>query len=223
MQMSIAKFAALLAVAASASALTTEQQIQEMEILLTDVGANLNDYVGLVGQMDIPDALFDIYGEMLTATDDSYTTLLAQLDMSQISTMMTALPWYSSRLLPLVSTFNDVAAAAATSSTAAAATTSSSVAAETTSSSVAAVTTSSSVAAATTSSSSAAETTSTSAAAETTSSAAAAKTTVAAVSQITDGQIQATTTATIHVQTDNGATRNAAGLGAVAFAAAMLL
>ncbi|CCE65436.1 hypothetical protein TPHA_0L00795 [Tetrapisispora phaffii CBS 4417] len=130
--MKLTQFLTLLAVAASASALTTEQQIQEMEILLTDVGANLNDYVGLVGQMDIPDALFDIYGEMLTATDDSYTTLLAQLDMSQISTMMTALPWYSSRLLPLVSTFNEVPAAQTTSTTAAAQTISTTAAAQTT-------------------------------------------------------------------------------------------
>ena len=108
--MSFAKFVALLAAAVSVQGITTEQKIQEMEILMSDVNSHLSDYVGLGGKVAIPNVLFNMYAEMATATDDSYTTIFAALDMSVISSMMTNLPWYSSRLLPLVSTFTDAAA-----------------------------------------------------------------------------------------------------------------
>ncbi|CCF57972.1 hypothetical protein KAFR_0D03240 [Kazachstania africana CBS 2517] len=71
-------------------------------------------------------------------------------------------------------------------------------------------------------SSSSADAAASSSVASTVSTAAAAASTVAAVSQITDGQIQATT-ATIAQQSTNGAAKAAAGLGAGAIAAAALL
>ncbi|CCE65437.1 hypothetical protein TPHA_0L00800 [Tetrapisispora phaffii CBS 4417] len=114
------QYIALLAFAAYARALTSEEQVQEMEILLSDVNANLAQYAGLLGQVAIPDELFDIYFVMATATDDSYTTLLAQLDMNEISSMMTALPWYSSRLQPLLTAFDAVVTTPAAATSAAA-------------------------------------------------------------------------------------------------------
>ncbi|CCH57911.1 hypothetical protein TBLA_0A01110 [Henningerozyma blattae CBS 6284] len=243
--MSFAKFVAALTVAASAYALSAEDQVSEMQIIMADVNANLADYVGLVADMDIPDALFNLYTEMATATDDSYTKDMAALDMNQISAMLTVLPWYSSRLEGKVAQFGEAAATTkAEETTTSKVETTSSKAPETTTkteeSSKAPETTTkteeSSKAPETTTkteeSSKAPETTTkteesskapeTTTKAETTEAPATktSQSTVAAISQITDGQIQAT----VEQQTENGAAKMVAGLGAgVAAAAALLL
>ncbi|CCH57914.1 hypothetical protein TBLA_0A01140 [Henningerozyma blattae CBS 6284] len=234
--MSFAKFVTLLiAAATSAYAISPEDQVSEMQIILSDVNDNLQDYVGLVGSMDIPQALFDLYAIKATATDDSYTKLMAQLDMNQISAMLTVLPWYSSRLEAKVAQFGE---AAATTTSSKVETISSKVGTisskvetasskvETASSKVETTITSSIIASSskTESSTEVAKTSTTTIASETSATPSGVATStlkeqVAVVSQIGDGQIQAT----VIQQTENGAIKNAVGLGAGLAAAAALL
>ncbi|CAI4051204.1 putative GPI-anchored mannoprotein SKDI_15G1660 [Saccharomyces kudriavzevii IFO 1802] len=241
--MAYTKIALLAAFSAFAFA-QTQEEIDELNVILNDVKSNLQEYISLASDSSsgfslssLPSGVLDIGMAIASATDDSYTTLYSEVDFAAVSKMLTMVPWYSSRLEPAL---ESLLGTSATTTSSAVATTSSAVAttssaAATTSSAVAttssAVATTSSTAATT---SSAAATTSsaaatTSSADATTSSAkvstvvSSAKTSgsVSAISQITDGQVQATST--VAEQTENGAAKVAVGMGAGIMAAAAML
>ncbi|QLL34016.1 hypothetical protein HG536_0F03410 [Torulaspora globosa] len=75
----------------------------EFQAILSDVNNHLSDYISLAvndPSFTVPSGVLDVYTQMTTYTDDAYTTLFSQLDFSSINAVMTALPWYSSRLEP---------------------------------------------------------------------------------------------------------------------------
>ena len=225
----------LAAAAATASAVTPTQE-KQLDIIFADVGANLNQYIGLVSDPssgitfnNLPAGLMDIGEKVaLNPSDTSYTSDYNEVNMAGVSAFVTKLPWYSSRLAPKLDAagvpIGGETTTTSTSSTAKTTSTSSSSSeAKTTSTSAA---TSSSSSEAETTSTSEAKTTSTSAASSSSSSeakttATTARATTQAISQIGDGQIQAT--AVVSQQTANGAAKAVAGLGAGAFVAAALL
>ncbi|CCD27029.1 SRP1/TIP1 family protein NDAI_0J01370 [Naumovozyma dairenensis CBS 421] len=113
------KFTVLLAAIASASVASaavanTTTEIAELKVLLDDVKSNLNDYVALAFTPDsgvsldtLPAGVLDVGKALFTASDDSYTTLYANVDFDGVSSLMTKLPWYQSRLeAPLQSIAN---------------------------------------------------------------------------------------------------------------------
>lgn len=240
------KFSTVAAAALSASIASamTDEQVQEINAIVKDISANQAQYIGLEvsppAGFTMPTELIQLYAKVMTYKDESYTTLLADLDYDALINTITYFSWYSDRLVPALESvrkeYNTEAAAtttkAAETTTKAAAT--SKAAAET---SKAAETTTEAAETTTTKAaetSKAAETTTTKAAsskaAETTTKAASskaaetttkAKATTQAVSQIDDGQIQQT--ASIKTQTENGAAKAVAGMGAGAVAIAALL
>ncbi|CAI4060119.1 hypothetical protein SKDZ_05G0810 [Saccharomyces kudriavzevii ZP591] len=264
--MAYTKIALLAAVAALASA-QTQDQINELNVILNDVKSNMQQYISLASDpssgftlQNMPAGVLDIGMVLVSATDDSYTTMFSEVDFAGVSKMLTQVPWYSSRLEPaLKSLEGDASSSAAPSSTEAKTSSAAPSSTEAKSSSAAPSSTeaktssaapssteaksssaapssteakSSSAAPSSTEakSSSAApsstEAKSSSAAPSSTvaksSSAAASSAKASAISQITDGQIQATNT--VSQQTENGAAKAFIGMGAgVVAAAAMLL
>ncbi|QLQ81627.1 hypothetical protein HG537_0F03880 [Torulaspora globosa] len=75
----------------------------EFQAILSDVNNHLSDYISLAvnnPSFTVPSGVLDVYTQMTTYTDDTYTTLFSELDFNSINAVMTALPWYSSRLEP---------------------------------------------------------------------------------------------------------------------------
>ncbi|CCH63182.1 hypothetical protein TBLA_0J01865 [Henningerozyma blattae CBS 6284] len=238
--MSFAKFFVAAAAIASTAFAVSESDAAEINVVVQDINDHLTDYAGLVGNPDItiPDSVMKVYAAYASGNKD-YTTMYDQLDMNQVNSLISALPWYSSRLEPQLATINGGKAAEASSkapeTTSTKAPETSSKAPETTKteskteSSKAPETTKteskteSSKAPETTKTESKTESKASTTKAETTSKATtqatSAKSSVDAVSQITDGQIQAT----ISQQTSNGAGKVAAGMGAGVLAVAAML
>lgn len=211
-----------------------EAQMLELSVYVRDIADHMQQYLSFrqkYPDQPYPAILNTVVLEAAGSSGDSWTSLLTGIDPSTVQMMLTGVPWYSSRIYPaLTSRFAEAgvvvegidasSAAASTSTTSSAAATSSS-SSKAASSSSAAASSSSSAAASSSSkaaSSSAAVTSSaaSSSAAKATSSASMAQ----AISQISDGQIQATHT--VEQQTNGGA-KVVAGLGAGALAAAALL
>ncbi|CAI4944423.1 BAD_collapsed_G0050190.mRNA.1.CDS.1 [Saccharomyces cerevisiae] len=202
--MAYIKIALLAAIAALASA-QTQEEIDELNVILNDVKSNLQEYISLAEDSSsgfslssLPSGVLDIGLALASATDDSYTTLYSEVDFAAVSKMLTMVPWYSSRLLPELESLLGTSTTAASSTEASSAATSSAVASssETTSSAVAS-------------------------SSEATSSAVASSTKASAISQISDGQVQATST--VSEQTENGAAKAVIGMGAGVMAAAAML
>lgn len=205
-----------------------EAQMLELSVYVRDIADHMQQYLSFrqkYPDQPYPAILNTVVLEAAGSSGDSWTSLLTGIDPSTVQMMLTGVPWYSSRIYPaLTSRFAEAgvvvegidasSAAASTSTTSSAAATSSSSSSKAASSSSSAAASSSSKAA----SSSAAVTSSaaSSSAAKATSSASMAQ----AISQISDGQIQATHT--VEQQTNGGA-KVVAGLGAGALAAAALL
>ncbi|AJT73889.1 AAR_G0049480.mRNA.1.CDS.1 [Saccharomyces cerevisiae] len=228
--MAYIKIALLAAIAALASA-QTQEEIDELNVILNDVKSNLQEYISLAEDSSsgfslssLPSGVLDIGLALASATDDSYTTLYSEVDFAAVSKMLTMVPWYSSRLLPELESLLGTSTTAASSTEASSAATSSAVASssETTSSAVASSSeaTSSAVASSSEASSSAA-TSSAVASSSAVSSAVASSTKASAISQISDGQVQATST--VSEQTENGAAKAVIGMGAGVMAAAAML
>lgn len=241
------KSAVILAAAAATVSAVSADQKKQLDIILQDVGANINEYINLVSDPssgitfdNLPAGLIDIGEEVaVNPSDTSYTSEYDNVDIAGVSLFVTRLSWYSDRLAPKLDAAGVPIAAeakktSAVETTKAAETT---AAAETTTAtpatSAAAETTKAAETSAAPATSAKAEETSaaptTSAAAKTSAktSKAAEQTTKAtstvaqAISQIGDGQIQAT--ASVHQQTENAAAKAVAGLGAGAMAAVALL
>ncbi|CDR41441.1 CYFA0S07e02168g1_1 [Cyberlindnera fabianii] len=89
----------LLALAAS---FVAADKNSELEGLLADLKANLNDYLSQVSEGNTPPPqLLSLAQEARTYTDNSYTTLFDQVDINEVKSYVTGLPWYSSRLASL--------------------------------------------------------------------------------------------------------------------------
>ncbi|CAI4946931.1 BTE_HP_G0018260.mRNA.1.CDS.1 [Saccharomyces cerevisiae] len=242
--MAYIKIALLAAIAALASA-QTQEEIDELNVILNDVKSNLQEYISLAEDSSsgfslssLPSGVLDIGLALASATDDSYTTLYSEVDFAGVSKMLTMVPWYSSRLEPALKSLDGDATSTAAPSSSAAPTSSaapSSSAAPTSSAAPSSSEAKSSSAAPSSSeakSSSAAPSSSEAKSSSAAPSSTEAKTTSAApsstgaktsaISQITDGQIQATKA--VSEQTENGAAKAFVGMGAgVVAAAAMLL
>ncbi|CAI4772479.1 CEI_1a_G0048780.mRNA.1.CDS.1 [Saccharomyces cerevisiae] len=143
--MAYIKIALLAAIAALASA-QTQEEIDELNVILNDVKSNLQEYISLAGDSSsgfslssLPSGVLDIGLALASATDDSYTTLYSEVDFAAVSKMLTMVPWYSSRLLPELESLLGTSTTAASSTEASSVATSSAVASssETTSSAVA--------------------------------------------------------------------------------------
>lgn len=118
---------ALALTAAAANALdATPKQVAELNAVLQDLKSNFNDYINLATDpssgfslADMPAGLIDLGMAIGTATDDSYTSMYTGVDFAGVDKLVTMVPWYSSRLLPLI---NELYTAPASSSAAAPAT-----------------------------------------------------------------------------------------------------
>ncbi|CAI5221604.1 BTE_HP_G0206140.mRNA.1.CDS.1 [Saccharomyces cerevisiae] len=230
--MAYIKIALLAAIAALASA-QTQEEIDELNVILNDVKSNLQEYISLAEDSSsgfslssLPSGVLDIGLALASATDDSYTTLYSEVDFAGVSKMLTMVPWYSSRLEPALKSLDGDATSTAAPSSSAAPTSSaapSSSAAPTSSAAPSSSEAKSSSAAPSSSEAKSSSAAPSSTEAKTTSAAPSstgAKT--SAISQITDGQIQATKA--VSEQTENGAAKAFVGMGAgVVAAAAMLL
>ena len=230
--MAYTKIALFAAIAALASA-QTQDQIIELNVILNDVKSHLQEYISLASDSSsgfslssMPAGVLNIGMALASATDDSYTTLYSKVDFAGVSKMLTMVPWYSSRLEPALKSLDGDATSTAAPSSSAAPTSSAAPSSSEAKSSSAAP--SSSEAKSSSAAPSSSEAKSSSAAPSSTE----AKTTSAApsstgaktsaISQITDGQIQATKA--VSEQTENGAAKAFVGMGAgVVAAAAMLL
>ena len=96
--MKLSTSATLLSAASVALANTiTPAENAELQVVLADVNDNLGNYMNLltVSGFSLPDNIVNVYMGM-GADPVSYTTLFTELDMGQISAMLTWLPWYSS-------------------------------------------------------------------------------------------------------------------------------
>ncbi|CAI4977226.1 CGH_1_HP_G0056590.mRNA.1.CDS.1 [Saccharomyces cerevisiae] len=242
--MAYTKIALFAAIAALASA-QTQDQINELNVILNDVKSHLQDYMSLAQDpssgfslSSMPAGVLDIGMALASATDDSYTTLYSKVDFAGVSKMLTMVPWYSSRLEPALKSLDgDATSTAAPSSSAAPTSSAAPSSSEAKSSSAAPSSSEAKSSSAAPSSSEAKSSSAAPSSSEAKSSSAApssteAKTTSAApsstgaktsaISQITDGQIQATKA--VSEQTENGAAKAFVGMGAgVVAAAAMLL
>ena len=199
---------------------TDEQaQLLELSVYVQDIAAHMAQYLSFRQQNPnepYPAILNTVVLKAAGSKDDSWTSELTGIAPSMVERMITGVPWYSTRILPALTArfaqegvavqgFDGAAATSAKATSAKATSAASSKAASSAASSKAA--------------SSAASSKATTSASAKAASSSAAK--AQAISQITDGQIQATKS--IEQQTQNGAAKAVAGLGAGALAAAALL
>ncbi|CAY86300.1 Tir2p [Saccharomyces cerevisiae EC1118] len=250
--MAYIKIALLAAIAALASA-QTQEEIDELNVILNDVKSNLQEYISLAEDSSsgfslssLPSGVLDIGLALASATDDSYTTLYSEVDFAAVSKMLTMVPWYSSRLLPELESLLGTSTTAASSTEASSAATSSAVASssETTSSAVASSSeaTSSAVASSSEASSSAVASSSEASSSEATSSTVASSSEAASSTKASSSAVssavasstkasaisqisdgQVQATSTVSEQTENGAAKAVIGMGAGVMAAAAML
>ncbi|KOH00391.1 putative lipase DI49_1099 [Saccharomyces eubayanus] len=205
--MSVSKIAFVLTAIASFAAAETAGQTAELQAIIGDINSHLSDYLGLEtgnSGFQIPADVLSVYQQVMTYTDDSYTTLFSKLDYDAITKTIVKLPWYTTRLS------SEIAAAVASVSPA-----SSSSAAPSSSSS------------ATPSSSSSAAPSSSSSAAPSSSSAASSSVAPSSSKAVSSSVAPATSTASTSVVTASNAGQRinagAASFGAVVAGAAALL
>lgn len=106
--MSVKKFLALMAGAVTLTSALDAYEVAEFDALLIDVNAHLTEYISLAENnpsFTIPEGVLECYTQITTYTDDSYTTLFTMINFAQVTTAMELLPWYSSRIIPLMSSY----------------------------------------------------------------------------------------------------------------------
>lgn len=116
------KLSALTAIAAAsvASAATTTvtaYDVAELEAIMSDAKTHLFQYMLLVysGSLsfsDLPAGVLDVAMDAIDNKD--YSSLLTEVDFAGVNSMVTALPWYSSRLLPEINSIYSKEQATAT-------------------------------------------------------------------------------------------------------------
>ncbi|KAG0653464.1 hypothetical protein C6P44_001690 [Monosporozyma unispora] len=204
---------------------TDEQaQLLELSVYVQDIAAHMAQYLSFRQQNPnepYPAILNTVVLKAAGSKDDSWTSELTGIAPSMVERMITGVPWYSTRILPALTARFAQEGVAVQGFDGAAATSAKATSAKATS---AKATSAASSKAASSAASSKAASSAASSKATTSASAKAASSSAAkaqAISQITDGQIQATKS--IEQQTQNGAAKAVAGLGAGALAAAALL
>ena len=212
------------------SATDEEAQLLELSVYVRDIVDNMHQYLSFRQQHPnepYPAVLNTVVLQAAGSSDDSWTTALTGIAPSMVERMLTGVPWYSSRIYPaltarfaeagvVVEGIDATAATSTAASTSTSTSSTSSTATTSSSSSSSKASSSSSSKASSSAASSSSATKATSSASKATSSASNAQ----AISQISDGQVQATHS--IEQQTNGGA-KVVAGLGAGALAAAALL
>lgn len=205
------------------SATDEEAQMLELSVYVRDIVDNMQQYLSFRQQHPnepYPAVLNTVVLQAAGSSDDSWTTALTGIAPSMVERMLTGVPWYSSRIYPaLTARFAEAGVVVegidATAATSTAASTSTS-----TSSTSSTATTSSSSSSSKASSSSSSKASSSAASSSSATKATSSASNAQAISQISDGQVQATHS--IEQQTNGGA-KVVAGLGAGALAAAALL
>ncbi|CAI1945785.1 hypothetical protein SEUBUCD646_0D02790 [Saccharomyces eubayanus] len=99
--MSVSKIAFVLTAIASFAAAETAGQTAELQAIIGDINSHLSDYLGLEtgnSGFQIPADVLSVYQQVMTYTDDSYTTLFSKLDYDAITKTIVKLPWYTTRL-----------------------------------------------------------------------------------------------------------------------------
>jgi hypothetical protein len=72
-----------------------------LEVVIQDIKGNVNEYLSYIQAGNIPPSgVLNLYQQVATYTDDSYTTLFSDVDEAAVSTYITNVPWYSSRIEP---------------------------------------------------------------------------------------------------------------------------
>lgn len=70
-----------------------------LSVILQDIESYQSDYLSYIQEGHaVPSGVLQVYQQITTYTDDSYTTLYSQIDESAVATFITGVPWYSSRL-----------------------------------------------------------------------------------------------------------------------------
>ena len=95
---------AAVSVAAAATTAVTPYDIAEIEAIMEDAKAHLFSYMLLVTSgkyklNELPAGVVDVAMAVIS-NDPGYTSLYTEVDFAGVSSMVTELPWYSSRLLP---------------------------------------------------------------------------------------------------------------------------
>ncbi|CAI4059726.1 hypothetical protein SUVZ_04G2810 [Saccharomyces uvarum] len=99
--MSVSKIAFVLTAIASLAAAETAAQTAELQAIIGDINSHLSDYLGLEtgnSGFQIPADVLSVYQQVMTYTDDAYTTLFSELDFDAITKTIVKLPWYTTRL-----------------------------------------------------------------------------------------------------------------------------
>ena len=95
--------ASAFAISAVNAADVTPEQNADLLVIISDIEAHAADYIGLETSnsgFEIPSQVLSLYAAIATYTDQSFTTLFSELDVSALTATITNLPWYSTRLLP---------------------------------------------------------------------------------------------------------------------------
>jgi ElaB/YqjD/DUF883 family membrane-anchored ribosome-binding protein len=81
------------------ASLAAAQRDEQLNGIVSDLGAHRSEYLGQIASGNVPPAdLLSLAQEVQTYTDDSFTTLYSEVDLGAVSSYVTGLPWYSSRL-----------------------------------------------------------------------------------------------------------------------------
>lgn len=106
MNFKLSALTALAAVSVAAAATTdiTPYETAEIEAIMEDAKTHLFSYMLLVtsGKYkldELPAGVVDVAMAVIS-NDAGYTSLFTEVDFAGVSSMVTELPWYSSRLLP---------------------------------------------------------------------------------------------------------------------------
>ncbi|SMN22942.1 similar to Saccharomyces cerevisiae YOR009W TIR4 Cell wall mannoprotein of the Srp1p/Tip1p family of serine-alanine-rich proteins [Maudiozyma saulgeensis] len=91
-------------VATAATTTITPYELAEIEGIMEDAKAHLFSYMLLVSSgkitlAELPAGVVDVAMAVING-DEGYTSLFTEVDFAGVSSMVTELPWYSTRLLP---------------------------------------------------------------------------------------------------------------------------
>ena len=111
---------AAITVAAVASATTTTvtaYDVAELDAIMADAKSHLFQYMllvmsGKLSMSDLPAGVVDVAMDAIDNKD--YSSLLTEVDFDGVNSMVTALPWYSTRLLPQINSIYSKEQATAT-------------------------------------------------------------------------------------------------------------
>lgn len=96
---------AFIVAAAKAQQTVDRAEVAEMQALLDDVSSHLTEYMSFAmnnPSFTLPSGVLQVYEQMTTYTNDGYTSLFTEINFSEVSTVLRELPWYSSRIEPLI-------------------------------------------------------------------------------------------------------------------------